>query len=777
MAANGKSATKFRVIIVGGSVAGLTLALCLERAGIDYVVLEARREISPQVGASIGIFSNGARILDQLGVYDTIEKHVDPPIWNCMLTGEGRLVQKLDSLLLMHKRTGYPVAFLERRQVLQILYEHCADQSKILTGKRVVGVDHLDHGVKVRCEDGSEFAGDMVAGADGVHSQIREAMWDHGETNNGLKYVKKDKKVAMFAEYRCLFGFSSAIPCLDEKTLYRTFNRDWSFLVVVGKDRQCFWFVFEKLDKVYRCPNLPRYNQDTDQADFTKPFMKRYVAPTVTFDALWRRRKAATLTVLEEAQYAHWTCGRIVCLGDAIHKMTPNIGQGGNWAIEDTAELTNKVNAMLKRTQGQPSAKDISTTLQDFERSRHPRTKEVCDTAGMATRLEAFANMALEFMALYVVPNAGDILVDVHCQSVVEAPMLDFVPPPARSLVDGTVFQTARFREAGDTPAWRALRALPLLILGVVAHRTLGGGIASTAVVGDEAGSLQSMAALIADLTALQIVGMVETERRGNQFSFGILWPVFALLGYWKGWLAYTVPAYLFLHYVQCSPDRLAAPDNRFVPRHHAKTIAIAVAVGHVLPAVGFLYFHTLSDGTAAHFFERMWKASPLITFLVQRGLASVMPDTTATDRVDNPRSDMNLLRLTYAAGGLASGVTYGWLTATSQSPTSIFREDASQLWQALRRVMGSEEVISRQLIRYHHFITIGSALLWALLHLGDLSRTGRMNINRIVVAVVVLGTAAVMGPGAAVVVAWAWREQVLAQKLGLGADREKKRR
>ena len=94
----------FRVIIVGGSIAGLTLALCLERAGIDYLVLEARDRIDPQVGASIGIFSNGARILEQLGVYDKIEQNTDAPIWYEMLTGEGTLVQKGDSLLLIHSR-------------------------------------------------------------------------------------------------------------------------------------------------------------------------------------------------------------------------------------------------------------------------------------------------------------------------------------------------------------------------------------------------------------------------------------------------------------------------------------------------------------------------------------------------------------------------------------------------------------------------------------------------------------------------------------------------
>lgn len=68
----------FRVIIAGGGVAGLTLANALEKAGIEYVLLEARDEIAPEVGASIGIFQNGGRILDQLGCFEAIEKGSSP---------------------------------------------------------------------------------------------------------------------------------------------------------------------------------------------------------------------------------------------------------------------------------------------------------------------------------------------------------------------------------------------------------------------------------------------------------------------------------------------------------------------------------------------------------------------------------------------------------------------------------------------------------------------------------------------------------------------------
>lgn len=57
----------FRVVIVGGSVAGLTFVNMLQANDIDYVVLEAYSKIAPQVGASIGMLPHGNRILDQLG--------------------------------------------------------------------------------------------------------------------------------------------------------------------------------------------------------------------------------------------------------------------------------------------------------------------------------------------------------------------------------------------------------------------------------------------------------------------------------------------------------------------------------------------------------------------------------------------------------------------------------------------------------------------------------------------------------------------------------------
>jgi hypothetical protein len=62
----------FKVLIAGGGVAGLTLANMLEKFDIDYTILESHGEIAPPVGASIGLFPNGLRILDQIGCYEPI---------------------------------------------------------------------------------------------------------------------------------------------------------------------------------------------------------------------------------------------------------------------------------------------------------------------------------------------------------------------------------------------------------------------------------------------------------------------------------------------------------------------------------------------------------------------------------------------------------------------------------------------------------------------------------------------------------------------------------
>lgn len=68
----------FKVLIVGGSVAGMALANMLEMYGISYELLEKANVIAPQIGASIALMPNGLRILDQMGCCDIVEGMSSP---------------------------------------------------------------------------------------------------------------------------------------------------------------------------------------------------------------------------------------------------------------------------------------------------------------------------------------------------------------------------------------------------------------------------------------------------------------------------------------------------------------------------------------------------------------------------------------------------------------------------------------------------------------------------------------------------------------------------
>jgi 2-polyprenyl-6-methoxyphenol hydroxylase-like FAD-dependent oxidoreductase len=81
-----------RVIIVGGGLAGLTLASALEKATIDFVLLEARGRFDPQVGASIGLNAAAMRILDQLGAAEEIVRNTAPVELSKVHRSDGTLV-------------------------------------------------------------------------------------------------------------------------------------------------------------------------------------------------------------------------------------------------------------------------------------------------------------------------------------------------------------------------------------------------------------------------------------------------------------------------------------------------------------------------------------------------------------------------------------------------------------------------------------------------------------------------------------------------------------
>lgn len=202
-------AYNFKIVIVGASMAGLSLSHCLRRAKIDHVILERNCEIAPPTGAGLAIAPNGARILDQLGIWQKLEdttaeclqfkavsmtgKQLFASDATQLLKERSECLPKSSVHLLMSFRLGYNQRFINRRDMQKILYDALEDKSHIHLNTQVESVVHLDSGIIVKCSNGTEYTGDIVVGADGIRSKVRDEMHRHMAQSGYGNLIEKDQ--------------------------------------------------------------------------------------------------------------------------------------------------------------------------------------------------------------------------------------------------------------------------------------------------------------------------------------------------------------------------------------------------------------------------------------------------------------------------------------------------------------------------------------------------------------------------------------------------------
>ncbi|RMJ12389.1 hypothetical protein CDV36_007925 [Fusarium kuroshium] len=328
----------FKVVIVGGSVSGLSLASMLEKFDIEYILLEAHSTIAPQLGASIGLLPSGLRILDQLGCYDKIRALAG----DCNYRASMRLFcgkfwadgkQPTFSERLEH-RIGYPQIFIDRQTLLRVLYDKLKFKDRVLTRKRVTRVDMTEGLVKVHTTDGSVYSGDIVVGADGVHSAIREEMWRHANESNNSGLFKPNELSGLQAESKCIFGISKRPSQLSSKPLQiNAFFKDCNYMILSAPGDRLYWFLFTEMNKTYG-KSIPRFTKEDERLLAEQHFADR-VTDGTTFRDIYENRLHTTLVSLEDHVFPRWHFQRIITIGDAAHK-------GGNGAMETAAVLVNK---------------------------------------------------------------------------------------------------------------------------------------------------------------------------------------------------------------------------------------------------------------------------------------------------------------------------------------------------------------------------------------------------------------------------------------------------
>nr|Q9C447.1 RecName: Full=FAD-dependent monooxygenase paxM; AltName: Full=Paxilline synthesis protein M [Penicillium paxilli]AAK11530.1 PaxM [Penicillium paxilli] len=422
---------EFQVIIVGGSIGGLTLAHCLHRAGIKHVVLEKASDPAPQIGASIGILPNGARVLDQLQLYDQVEEHIEPLSKATIGLPDGFNFSSSYPKII-DQRFGFPIAFLDRQKMLEILYKGYPDPSKIRLGQRVTSIESLDDGVLITTTTGHVYRGDLLVGADGVHSIVRREIWKARGIARRVSKIKQDSS-KLTVEFRCIFGISSAMPGLKLGEQVNALFDGLTIVTIHGKDGRIYWFVIQKLGKKYVYPDSPRYtSHETSIAAEEIRDVKFY--ENITFGELWDKRETSSMTALEENTFKVWHHGRCVLLGDSVHKMTPNVGQGANMAIEDAAALANLLRKMrISSGPYFPTSSQMEFLLQKYRDLRYERVNTIYQSSRFLVRFQVRDGIIYSLLSRYWAPYAGDLPADMASKTIADGTMCDFLPTPKRS--------------------------------------------------------------------------------------------------------------------------------------------------------------------------------------------------------------------------------------------------------------------------------------------------------------------------------------------------------
>ena len=307
-----------KAVIIGAGMAGLTAGIALRRAGYEVEVYEKTRQLRP-AGAGISLWSNGIKILNLLGLGQEVAN-----IGGRMERMEYRshtdeLLNHVDLTPLVEKvgQKPYPVSRTDLQQMMLAAF----GEDEVKLGCRCVEVKQDEHSATAIFEDGSTATGDVLIGADGIHSVVRRYLIDK-ETN------------PRYAGYVNWNGLVEASPDLAENNVWVIYvgENKRASMMPVGGDR--FYFFFG-------CP-MPKGTSDQphDIRAELKQVFAGWAQPVQNLIQKLDPQEVNRLEIHDIDPLPRLVKGRIALVGDSAHATTPTLGQGGCQAMEDAEVLS-----------------------------------------------------------------------------------------------------------------------------------------------------------------------------------------------------------------------------------------------------------------------------------------------------------------------------------------------------------------------------------------------------------------------------------------------------
>ena len=227
--------------------------------------------------------------------------------------------------------------------------------------------DAGEGGVTAVLESGERVHGDVLVGADGIRSRIRNQMLGPSEPN--------------YSNYTCYTGIADFVPPDVDTVGYRVFlgNKQYFVSSDVGEGRQQ-WYAFH-------CEKAGGSDEPGTRKARLLSIFGHWCDDVVDLIKNTPEEEVLRRDIYDRAPILTWSKGRVTLLGDSAHAMQPNLGQGGCMAIEDAYTLAEELRGALSEAGGRPGRAFLQTALARYENKRRLRVGTIHGMARLAAEM------------------------------------------------------------------------------------------------------------------------------------------------------------------------------------------------------------------------------------------------------------------------------------------------------------------------------------------------------------------------------------------------------
>ena len=339
------------VAVVGGGIGGLTAAVALLRAGLDVRVYEQARTL-PAVGAGIQLAPNCTRVLGRLGLLSAVARvAVRPTAFEFRRWDDGRVLSRTPLGDSVEAAYGAPYFHAHRGDLVALLAD-ALPADRIEVGRRCAGVEPRGGRAEVVFSDGSRTVADVVVGADGIHSAVRQSLFgpDRARFTGHVAYrgvIPAEQLAHLGLEPRCTVRLGPGVHVVHY------FVSAGRLVNVVCVTEEHAW-------------RRESWTGRGDVAELRAAFCGWHPVVRDLVDALDAPLKWA---LFDRDPLPCWSRGAVTLLGDACHPMLPYGAQGYAQAVEDAAVLAACLAA--------PAGQDVPAALSRYAAVRLDRAARV----------------------------------------------------------------------------------------------------------------------------------------------------------------------------------------------------------------------------------------------------------------------------------------------------------------------------------------------------------------------------------------------------------------